>query len=105
MNHIHVSVNGETVFDETQNNFSNINVQEFNEFGHNIQTTPFKDSDTFYYDGLFGDVHLIKKSGWIYRLTQLIWGLCFFIVFICLLPYLLVFSAVIFAIIAKLFGF
>jgi hypothetical protein len=106
MNHLHIVINGKTVVDETQNNFSNVTVEQFDEFVHNVQPAPLNDkNDTFYYEGLFGDVYLMKKNCWSYRIYKFVMICILIATFFCLLPYFLVFFAVIFGIIAKLLGF
>jgi hypothetical protein len=101
MNHIHISINGKTVLDETQNDFSNVTVEQSDEFEQDFQTS----DDTFYYEGMWGEIIPMKKNSWGYWIFKLVCGSLLVCTFLCLLPYLLIFFVVIFAIIAKLLGF
>jgi hypothetical protein len=92
MNHIHISINGKTILDETYNN----------EFDQNSQTKP---DDTFYYEGMWGEIVPMKKNSWQYRLFRFAWGSLFVLVFLCLLPYFLFFLFFVYTIILKLLGF
>jgi hypothetical protein len=94
MNHIHISVNGKTVFDK---------LEEFNEFEQNSQTMP--DNNTFYYEGMWGEIVPMKKNSWEYWLFKWAWRGLFGLVFLCLLPYLTIPFILIAGVIAKILGF
>jgi hypothetical protein len=61
--------------------------------------------DTFYYEGLFGDVYPMKKNSWSYKIYATVMIGCLIAVMICLLPYVLLFLFFVYAIILKLLGF
>ncbi|MDR1140224.1 MAG: hypothetical protein LBL62_00930, partial [Planctomycetaceae bacterium] len=95
MNHIHISVNGKTIVDETQNdsqNFKNNSVSFFStQKIVKKQKKKNKKDDIVYYCGLFGDIHAMNKNSLLYKFTNFVWFCIFMAIIISISPYVIIF--------------
>jgi hypothetical protein len=96
MNHIHISVNGKTIVDETQNDsVSLFSTQKI--VKKQKKKNKNKKDDIVYYCGLFGDIHAMNKNSFSYKFFQIVWCCLFGIAIICVIPYIFIFLLFVFA--------
>jgi hypothetical protein len=95
MNHIHISVNGKTIVDETQNDSWNLNNNSISLSSTQKivkkQKKSNKNKDIDYYCGLFGDIHPINKNSLFYRCICVFYFLMIIVAVLFIIPYIFLF--------------
>jgi hypothetical protein len=99
MNHIHISVNGKTIVDETQND--SVSLFSTQKIIKKQKKNKNKKDNIVYYCGLFGDIHAMNKNSFFYQFMNFVW-ICIFITgIICVIPYIFIFLLFAFAFLTR----